>query len=104
MFIKAGVVVATAAVGFLAVSPLAFASDDHGHDDHGQDDHGHHRHHGDRADVQSGLVNLQHIGAQVPVQLCNNSILEGTLGVLAGHQRNSDSHDGKCGQRNSADD
>jgi hypothetical protein len=99
VFIKAGVVVATAAVGFLAVSPLAFASDDHG-----RDDHGHHRHHGDRADVQSGLVNLQHIGAQVPVQLCNNSILEGTLGVLAGHQRNSDSHDGKCGQRNSDDD
>jgi hypothetical protein len=24
--------------------------------------------------------------------------------VLAGHQRNSDSHDGKCGQRNSDDD
>jgi hypothetical protein len=96
VFIKAGVVVATAAVGFLAVSPLAFASDGHGH-------HGHHGH-GDRADVQSGLVNLQHIGAQVPVQLCNNSILEGTLGVLASHQRNSDSHDGECGQRNSDDD
>jgi hypothetical protein len=95
VFIKAGVVVATAAVGILAVSPLAFASDDHGHRHHG---------HGDRADVQSGLVNLQHIGAQVPVQLCNNSILEGTLGVLAGHQRNSDSHDGKCSQRNSDDD
>jgi hypothetical protein len=95
VFIKAGVVVATAAVGILAVSPLAFASDDHGHHHHG---------HGDRADVQGGLVNLQHIGVQVPVQLCNNSILEGTLGVLAGHQRNSDSHDGKCSQRNSDDD
>jgi hypothetical protein len=94
VFIKAGIVVATAAAGILAVSPLAFASDGH-----------HHRNHdGDRADVQSGLVNLQHIGAQVPVQLCNNSILEGALGILSAGQHNSDSHDGDCKQRNSDDD
>jgi len=94
VLIKAGIVVATAAAGILAVSPLAFASE------------GHHRHHhdGDRADVQSGLVNLQHIGAQVPVQLCNNSVGEGALGILAWGTHNSDSHDGKCKQRNSDDD
>jgi len=93
VFAKAAVVVATAAAGLLAASPLAFASD---HDD----DHDH----GDRADVQSGLINLQHVGVQVPVQLCNNSILEGTLGILAGHQSNDDSHDGECAQRNDDDD
>ena len=94
MLIKAGIVVATAAAGILAVSPMAFASDGH--------HHGHHD--GDRADVQSGLVNLQHIGAQVPVQLCNNSIAEGALGILSSGQHNDDSHDGKCKQRNSDDD
>jgi hypothetical protein len=93
VFIKAGIVVATAAAGILAVSPLAFASEGH-----------HHHHDSDRADVQAGLVNLQHIGVQVPVQLCNNSILEGALGILSSGQHNSDSHDGKCKQRNSDDD
>ena len=35
MLKKAGIVVATAAVGLLAVSPLAFAGDKGGHRDHG---------------------------------------------------------------------
>jgi hypothetical protein len=86
---KAGIVVAAAAAGLLAVSPLAFADDGgllggaHG---------------------QLGLVNVQDSAVQVPVQACNNSVIEGVLGVLAGHQKNSDSHDGDCHQKNSAKD
>jgi hypothetical protein len=84
---------------------------DHGdhdgdHDGHG---HGHGRGHdedsdydgGSRTHVQSGLVNLQDVGVQVPVQACNNSILTGVLGILSLGQHSSDSHDGKCSQRNS---
>jgi hypothetical protein len=42
---KAGIIVATATAGLLAVSPLAFAGDK---DDNGHKDHkGHHRHHDD---------------------------------------------------------
>jgi hypothetical protein len=95
VFIKAGAVVATAAAALLAVSPLAFASD-----------HGHHDGHGiaDSAHIQGGLINIQDVGVQIPIQACNNSILEGVLGILSSGQRNSDSHDGKCGQRNSAND
>jgi hypothetical protein len=96
VFIKAGAVVATAAAALLAVSPLAFASDHHGHHDgHGVADSAH---------IQGGLINIQDVGVQIPIQACNNSILEGVLGILSSGQRNSDSHDGKCGQRNSADD
>lgn len=89
MLVKAGVVIGTAAVGLLAVSPFAFAHDGH--------HHGHHRDGG-------GLLNVSDIGVQVPVQLCHNSILEGTLGILASGQRNDDNHDGTCHQRNSARD
>jgi hypothetical protein len=73
---KAGIVVATAAAGLLAVSPLAFAS----------------------------ILDVSDIGVQVPVQACNNSVVEGVLGVLAKDQKNSDSHDGECKQKNSASD
>ncbi|WP_028938774.1 hypothetical protein [Pseudonocardia spinosispora] len=110
MFKKAGIVVAAATAGMLALSPLAFAGDYDG--DSG--DHGHSRHHGghdrdrdrdgDRVNAQSGLVNLQNVGVQAPVQLCNNSILGGVLGILSSGQSNSDRHDGKCGQSNSSDD
>jgi hypothetical protein len=92
MLVKAGVVIGTAAAGLLAVSPFAFAHDSDG---------GHH--HG-RGHGGGSLINVSDIGVQVPVQLCNNSILEGTLGILASHQRNDDSHDGDCHQRNSARD
>lgn len=77
MLKKAGIVVATAAAGLLAVSPLAFAN---------------------------GLIDVSDIGVQVPVQLCNNSVVEGVLGVLAKDQKNDDSHDGHCKQKNSATD
>jgi hypothetical protein len=81
---KAGIVVAAATAGVLAVSPLAFA-------------HGHHGHDRDRdGNNQRGLINLQNTNVSVPVQLCNNSVLEGVVGILAKDQRNKDSHKGKC--------
>jgi len=84
--------------------------DDDNDGDHGDHD-GHGRGHDDDSDydggrsthVQSGLVNLQDVGVQVPVQACNNSILSGALGILSFGQHSSDSHDGKCGQSNSND-
>jgi hypothetical protein len=87
---KAGIVVAAAAAGLLAVSPLAFADDGHGilNGAHGQ----------------VGLVNVQDSAVQVPIQACNNSVIEGALGILAKGQKNSDSHDGDCKQKNSWDD
>ena len=86
MLKKAGIVVAASAAGLLAVSPLAFADDLDG------------------AHGQLGLVNVQDSAAQVPIQACNNSAIEGVLGVLAKHQENKDSHDGECKQKNSAED
>jgi hypothetical protein len=97
VFKKAGIVLAVSAAGLLAVSPLAFAGD-YGGDHDGDDDNG-----GNRTHVQSGLVNLQDVGVQVPVQACNNSILTGALGILSLGTSNSDSHDGKCGQKNDSD-
>jgi hypothetical protein len=86
---KAGIVVAAAAAGLLAVSPLAFADGpDILNGAHGQ----------------LGLVNVQDSAVQVPVQACNNSVVEGVLGVLARDQENKDSHDGDCKQKNDWDD
>ena len=83
MLKKAGIVVAAAAAGLLAVSPLAFADD------------------GDNS--QSGLIDVQNTNVQIPIQACNNSVIEGVLGVLAKDQKNKDSHKGKCKQDNEAD-
>ena len=96
MLKKAGIVAAAATAGLLAISPVAFA---HGSSHH----HGRHGSHGRSGNTQSGLLNLQNTNVQIPVQLCNNSVLEGTLGVLAKGQRNSDSHKGHCKQDNEAD-
>jgi hypothetical protein len=101
---KAGIVVATAAAGLLAVSPLAFAGDYSGGNDH----HGHEHHHGHHKNVsckqdnsvdqggrneqRGGLLNVQNTNVQVPIQACNNSIVEGVLGILAKNQKNSDRH------------
>jgi hypothetical protein len=112
---KAGIVLAAATAGVLAVSPLAFAGDyDGDHDGH----HGHHHHDGDgdndhdhdhgkgascyqdnsakdKADglhAQGGLVNVQDTTVQVPIQACNNSVIEGVLGILAHDQSNKDHH------------
>jgi hypothetical protein len=104
---KAGIVVATAAAGLLAVSPLAFAGDYEGNSgDHGGHHHSHGDHHSkgasckqDNSVDQSGdnkqrglLLNLQNTNVQVPVQACNNSVVEGVLGILAKDQRNKDNH------------
>jgi hypothetical protein len=74
---KAGIIVATAAAGLLAVSPLAFAGDHH--DGHGKtkvedvnaingSNHG-------------GLVNLAGNNLSVPVNACDNQVPVNVLGV-----------------------
>jgi hypothetical protein len=87
---KAGIVVATTAAGLLAVSPMAFASDhDSGascHQDNSAKDRADGRH------GQLGVLNLQDTAVQIPIQACNNSVLEGVLGILAANQKNSDDH------------
>ena len=124
MFKKAGIVLAVSAAGLLVASPLAFAGD-YGDDDGGHGHHGHSRDHdgggdddngddngdhnggddngGNSVHVQKGLINLQDVGVQAPIQACNNSLLSGVLGILSVGQSNEDSHDGKCGQSNSSD-
>ena len=79
MLKKAGIVVAAAAAGLLAVSPLAFAGDK-------GDDWGHHD--GDHAvnsvsdDSETvGLVNVTDNEVNVPVQACNNDVPVNVLGV-----------------------
>jgi hypothetical protein len=108
---RAAILVAATAAGLLALSPLAFAGDYGGESDH---HHHHHHHHGgggndhessanchqdnsakDKADGihgQGGLVNVQDTTVQVPIQACNNSVIEGVLGILAKDQKNSDDH------------
>lgn len=115
MLKKAGIVLAAATAGLLAVSPLAFAGDYDG--DHDGHHHGHHHGHGHprgheeehhhghphgatckQANVakhdgdSKGVVNVSDNAIQVPVQACNNSVIEGVLGILATHQKNSDDH------------
>ena len=104
MLKKAGIVVAAATAGLLALSPLAFAGDYSGDSDH------HHHHHDsdnksaschqdnswkDKAKgthAQAGLVNIQDTTIQIPIQACNNSVIEGVLGILSKNQKNSDDH------------
>jgi hypothetical protein len=70
---KAGIVVATAAAGLLAVSPLAFAGDDHGKTK--------------IEDVNSidgsnkGLINVAGNNLSVPVNVCDNQVPVNVLGV-----------------------
>ena len=83
MLKKAGIVVATAAAGLLAVSPLAFAGDKDDHDGHG------HGHHGKSKveDVNSidgsneGLINVAGNNIAVPVNVCDNQVPVNVLGV-----------------------
>jgi hypothetical protein len=93
---KAGIVVAAAAAGLLAVSPLAFAGDYDGDHDGDHDGGGHSHHHAKKADCeqdnsskngdteQRGLVNLNNTTVQVPIQACDNhvGILDGAFGIL----------------------
>ena len=76
MLKKAGIVVAAATAGLLAVSPMAFAN---------------------------GLISVDDNAVQVPVQACGNDILSGVVGVLAKDQENSSDDDTDCDQDNSAE-
>ena len=78
MLKKAGIVVAAATAGLLAVSPLAFAGDK-------GDDHGN-RHHAGEANViagdsSEGLVNVAGNNIAVPVNVCDNQVPVNVLGV-----------------------
>jgi hypothetical protein len=76
---KAGIVVAAAAAGLLAVSPLAFAGD--------KDDHDGHKGKSKVEDVNSidgsnsGLINVAGNNIAVPVNVCDNQVPVNVLGV-----------------------
>jgi hypothetical protein len=99
---KAGIVVATAAAGLLAVSPLAFAGDyssDNDHHHHSDHDNHHHRHGGscfqDNSARQEGgrrggggIIDVSRNVVQVPIQACNNNVVNNVVvGILAKNQR-----------------
>jgi hypothetical protein len=70
---KAGIVVATAAAGLLAVSPLAFAGDDHGKSKIEDVNH---------IDGSShGLINVAGNNLSVPANVCDNQVPVNVLGV-----------------------
>jgi hypothetical protein len=71
---KAGIVVATAAAGLLAVSPLAFAGDDHGKTKIEDVNHIDGSTHG-------GLLNVGGNNLSVPVNVCDNQVPVNVLGV-----------------------
>ena len=89
MLKKAGIVVAAAAAGLLAVSPLAFAGDK-------DDRHDGHRGH-DKVEIEDvnkvdesseGLINVADNNINVPIQACNTnievvSIIDDVAGALA---------------------
>ncbi len=79
MLKKAGIVVAAAAAGLLALSPLAFAGDK------GGNDHGAHEKGGSNSSVEEnsnratgdqnvGLVNVARTNVNTPIQACNNDV------------------------------
>jgi hypothetical protein len=71
---KAGIVVAAAAAGLLAVSPLAFAGDDHGKtkiEDVNSID----------GSTHGGLLNVGGNNLTVPVNACDNQVPVNVLGV-----------------------
>jgi hypothetical protein len=73
---KAGIVVATATAGLLAVSPLAFAG---------------------------GLISIDDNAVQIPVQACNNNIINNIgLGILGSGRAKGGDNKGKCRQRTSS--
>ncbi len=83
MIKKAGLMIAVAAAGMLAVSPLAFAGNYEGGHDGWGGGHGHggHSSHGP-TQVQNGLVNLQDV-ADVDANACGNNIADNILGILS---------------------
>jgi hypothetical protein len=109
---KSGVILATVAAGLLATSPLAFAGENHhggsSHhkkhdrdDDNDRNDRGGKRSKGDcGGDINQvnagrsggGLINVSNVNLGVPVNVCNNDILSGVLGILSKDLRNNDNH------------
>jgi hypothetical protein len=80
---KAGIVVAAAAAGLLAVSPLAFADTD-----------------------QHGLYNINDITNQTPTQTCGNHVgfIDGAFGLgLKSEASNKQVNSGDCSQKNSSE-
>jgi hypothetical protein len=71
---KAGIVVATAAAGLLAVSPLAFAGDGHGKSKIEDVNHIDGSTHG-------GLLNVGGNNLSVPVNVCDNQVPVNVLGI-----------------------
>ena len=71
MLKKAGIVVATAAAGLLAVSPLAFAGDK---DDHDREDDGHKRVKVERVENFEGVNHAEQglVARPIAVNICNN--------------------------------
>ncbi len=81
---KAGIVVATAAVGLLAVSPLAFAGDKGGdwNGGHGGDSYSK-THTNTNGDTSGGLLNVADNNVNVPIQACNNDVpIQGGVGQV----------------------
>ncbi|WP_214364265.1 hypothetical protein [Pseudonocardia sp. H11422] len=78
MLKKAGIVVAAAAAGLLAVSPLAFAGDkgDWGHDHDTEQVNS-------QKELHQGLVNVSDNNVNVPVQACNNDVPVAVNGIGA---------------------
>jgi hypothetical protein len=70
---KAGIIVATAAAGLLAVSPLAFAGDDHGKTKIEDVNH--------IDGSNEGLINVAGNNVAVPVNACDNQIPVNVLGI-----------------------
>jgi len=74
---KAGIVVASATAGLLAVSPLAFAG---------------------------GLISIDDNAIQIPVQACNNNVVNNVVvGIISKNNKAKSSNKGSCHQKNSAD-
>nr|WP_211177245.1 hypothetical protein [Pseudonocardia acidicola] len=74
---KAGIVVAAAAAGLLAVSPLAFAGDKGGDWGHGADQVN------SSKELHQGLVNVSDNNVNVPIQACNNDVPVAVNGIGA---------------------
>lgn len=104
MLKKAGIVVATSAAALLAVSPLAFAGD-YNDDDNGGGGHHHSRshhssNHGGDCDQDNsadqtgrsrrgggGLIDVSRNAIQVPIQACNNNVINNVVvGILSKNQ------------------
>ncbi|HLU57429.1 MAG TPA: hypothetical protein VKZ81_18390 [Pseudonocardia sp.] len=76
MLKKAGIVVAAAAAGLLAVSPLAFAGDDHGKSKTKVEDVN-----SIDGSTHGGLLNVGGNNVAVPVNACDNHVPVNVLGV-----------------------